>query len=223
MFVRSRFRVFMPRAAAMLIGSAIVLIAACGGTEDSTNGLPNANGTATTPTTAASTTAASGTQAAAKKYATEPAMAIDVNKQYTATIATAKGPIVVALNAKAAPETVNNFVFLAREHFYDGLAFHRVEPGFVIQGGDPNGDGTGGPGYTIGDEFTNGLKHAEGVIAMARTSAPHSAGSQFYITLAPQPTLDGQYTVFGTVTSGMDVVKQIVRGDKIASISIDES
>src|SRR5690242_1210962 len=99
------------RLVALPLVAGAVLLAACGGTEDSTNGQPNANGTATTPTTAASATTASGTQTAAKKYATEPAMSIDVSKQYTATIATAKGTIVVALNAKAAPETVNNFVF----------------------------------------------------------------------------------------------------------------
>ncbi len=170
--------------------------------------------------------------AQAGKYSAPPPMTIDTNKTYVATIKTDKGDIMVELNAKAAPQTVNNFVFLAREHFYDGTTFHRVIPGFVAQGGDPTGTGTGGPGYTIPDE-QNDLKHEEGVIAMAKSSAPNSAGSQFYITLAPQPSLDGHYTVFGKVTAGMDVVKSLTPrdpskggnlppGDKIQTITIEE-
>src|SRR5436853_2609960 len=113
--------------------------------------------------------------------------AIDPAKRYQATIATDRGDIVMALDPSRAPKTVNNFVFLARDGFYDGLTFHRVIPGFVAQGGDPKGDGTGGPGYSIKDEI--GLKHEEGVIAMAN-SGPNTAGSQFNITLAPLPDLD---------------------------------
>jgi cyclophilin family peptidyl-prolyl cis-trans isomerase len=167
-----------------------------------------------------------------RTYASAPARQIVRSRMYIATITTEKGDIKVELNAKAAPITVNNFVFLACEKFFDGLTFHRVLPGFVAQGGDPKGDGSGGPGYAIPDEKSE-LKHEEGVIAMAKSSQPNSAGSQFYITLAPQPALDPTYTVFGKVTSGMDVVKQIALrdpssggnlppGDKIVRITIEQ-
>ena len=120
-----------------------------------------------------------------------------------------------------APKTVENFVKLAREGFYDNLVFHRVVPGFVVQGGDPKGNGTGGPGYTIKAEF-NKNKHVRGAVAMARSAHPDSAGSQFYITYGAQPHLDGSYTVFGQVTSGMDLVDQIKQGDKMKSVTIVE-
>ena len=118
-----------------------------------------------------------------------------------------------------APKTVENFVTLARKGFYDGLAFHRVEPGFVVQGGDPQGNGMGGPGYKIKAEF-NKQKHVRGAVAMARSNDPDSAGSQFYIVLAPANFLDGKYTVFGIVTSGMDVVDKVRVGDKMKSVKI---
>jgi cyclophilin family peptidyl-prolyl cis-trans isomerase len=118
-----------------------------------------------------------------------------------------------------APKTVENFVTLTRKGFYDGLAFHRVEPGFVIQGGDPQGNGMGGPGYKIKAEF-NKQKHVRGAVAMARSNDPDSAGSQFYIVLAPANFLDGKYTVFGIVTSGMDVVDKVRVGDKMKSVKI---
>jgi len=118
-----------------------------------------------------------------------------------------------------APKTVENFVTLARKGFYDGLTFHRVEPGFVVQGGDPQGNGMGGPGYKIKAEF-NKQKHVRGAVAMARSNDPDSAGSQFYIVLAPANFLDGKYTVFGMVTSGMDVVDKIRVGDKMKSVKI---
>ena len=118
-----------------------------------------------------------------------------------------------------APKTVVNFVTLARKGFYDGLVFHRVEPGFVIQGGDPQGNGMGGPGYKIKAEF-NKQKHVRGAVAMARSNDPDSAGSQFYIVLAPANFLDGKYTVFGMVTSGMDVVDKVRVGDKMKSVKI---
>lgn len=146
-----------------------------------------------------------------------------------AVIKTSKGDIVVRLYPKEAPNTVATFVELANSKFYDGTTFHRVEPGFVIQGGDPqtkdaNADpnlyGTGGPGFKLKAEF-NDRKHVAGTVAMARSQDPDSAGSQFYITLAPQPMLDGQYTVFGQVVSGMDVVKKVVKGDKITAITIE--
>jgi len=158
-------------------------------------------------------------------YSQPPAMHIDPAKTYVATISTAKGDIVVQLDAQAAPQTVNNFVFLARQGFYDGLTFHRVEPDFVIQGGDPTGTGAGGPGYTVPAEIQ--LTHVEGAIAMARRGdeanpTRASSGSQFYITLAPTSFLDGAYTVFGHVTEGMDVVKAIAIGDVIDKITITE-
>ena len=155
------------------------------------------------------------------KYAAPPPMTIDMNKAYKATIVTAKGTMEVALDAKAAPVAVNNFVFLAKDRFYDGLTFHRVEPGFVVQGGDPNGDGSGGPGYTIADE-QNALLHEPGVIAMAKTDRPDSAGSQFYVTLDAQPSLDGRYTVFGKLTAGQDVPAKIAIGDTITRITLAE-
>lgn len=156
------------------------------------------------------------------KYSAPPPQTLDTAKTYSATLVTAKGTLELSLAAAAAPITVNSFVFLAREKFYDGLTFHRVEPGFVIQGGDPEGDGTGGPGYTIPDE-ASGLSHVEGALAMAKSAAPNSAGSQFYVTLAPQPKLDGRYTVFGKVESGMEVARAIARGDAITSVTIHES
>jgi cyclophilin family peptidyl-prolyl cis-trans isomerase len=158
-------------------------------------------------------------------YSAPPEMQIDPGKTYTATLSTDKGDIVVQLDAGAAPQTVNNFVFLSREGFYDGLTFHRVEPGFVIQGGDPLGNGRGGPGYTVPAEIE--LSHVEGAIAMARKGdqvnpTRASSGSQFYVTLAPTPFLDGGYTAFGRVVEGMDVVKSIVVGDFIDKITISE-
>jgi cyclophilin family peptidyl-prolyl cis-trans isomerase len=158
-------------------------------------------------------------------YSEPPQMQIDPDKSYVATISTAKGDIVVQLDADAAPLTVNNFVFLANQGFYDSLTFHRVEPGFVIQGGDPAGTGGGGPGYKVPAEI--GLKHVEGAIAMARQGDQvnperASSGSQFYITLDQTDFLDGAYTVFGQVTDGMDVVQSIAVGDVIETITIAE-
>lgn len=161
-------------------------------------------------------------------YGTAPSMTIDTNKSYQATIVTAKGNIVINLSAKDAPQTVNNFVYLARQGFYDNLTFHRVEhqAGFeLIQGGDPLGQGNGGPGYTIPAEI--GLPHDQGAIAMARLSDSvnperASSGSQFYICLVPIHQLDGGYTVFGYVTEGLDVASQIAVSDKILTILITE-
>ena len=121
-----------------------------------------------------------------------------------------------------APKTVENFVTLAKKGFYNGLAFHRVVPDFVVQGGDPKGNGTGGPGYTIKAEF-NKQKHVRGSLAMARSQHPDSAGSQFYITYGPTPHLDGNYTVFGKVTSGMEHVDRIKQGDRMKSVVIVEA
>ncbi len=159
--------------------------------------------------------------AAKKTYSAPPPMTIDQNKNYTATIVTAKGTIKLQLLPKVAPNTVNAFVFLAREGYYDGLTFHRVLEGFVIQGGDPTGTGSGGPGYSLKPEF-NATKHITGTLAMARSDAVDSAGSQFYITKSAQPGLDGQYTVFGQTIEGMDVVNKIVQGDVMQKVTIQE-
>src|SRR5262245_49047400 len=132
------------------------------------------------------------------------------------------GEIKIDFYPADAPKTVENFVTLAKKGFYDGLTFHRVEPGFVAQGGDPKGNGTGGPGYQIKAEF-NKQKHVRGTVAMARSQHPDSAGSQFYICFKPAPFLDGQYTVFGIVTSGMEIVDGIKIGDKMKSVKIVEA
>src|SRR5205814_8258071 len=135
----------------------------------------------------------------AKKYDSAPAMSIDSTKNFSAVIDTSRGKITVDLFAKDAPKTVNNFVFLARDHFYDGVTFHRVIPDFMIQGGDPTGTGSGGPGYTFEDEF-NDHSVARGALAMAN-AGPNANGSQFFIVTADAcPWLDGKHTVFGRVT-----------------------
>jgi cyclophilin family peptidyl-prolyl cis-trans isomerase len=155
-----------------------------------------------------------------KTYSAPPAMTIDVSKKYTATIATSKGSIKLQLLPEVAPNTVNSFVFLAREGYFDGLTFHRVED-WVIQGGDPTGTGGGGPGYTLKAEF-NATKHVPGTLAMARTNDPNSAGSQFYIVKQEASWLDGGYTVFGQTIEGLDVVSRIARGDVMQKVTIEE-
>src|SRR5215467_2043740 len=142
-------------------------------------------------------------------------------KNRTAVIETSKGTIKFTLNEELAPVTTANFIQLAEKNFYNGLKFHRVEPNFVIQGGCPHGTGTGGSGKNIPLEVTPNLKHGEaGAVAMARSSAPNSASSQFYITLSPTPFLDGGYAVFGRVTEGLDVVRRIRAGDVMNSVTI---
>jgi cyclophilin family peptidyl-prolyl cis-trans isomerase len=149
----------------------------------------------------------------ATSYDRPPELAIDPARRYTATIATDRGDIVVELFADKAPQTVNNFVFLAREGFYDGVTFHRVIPGFMAQGGDPTGSGRGGPGYRFEDEFHPDLRHdGPGVLSMAN-AGPGTNGSQFFITHGPTPHLDGRHTVFGRVVEGMDVVLEIPERD----------
>jgi cyclophilin family peptidyl-prolyl cis-trans isomerase len=146
---------------------------------------------------------------AAKRYASPPKMVIDPAKTYTARIHTDKGVITLSLHAKKAPRTVNNFVFLAREGFYDGVIFHRVIEKFMAQGGDPTGTGTGGPGYTFGDEFDPSLKHdGPGVLSMAN-AGPGTNGSQFFITHVATPWLDGKHSIFGRLTDGLDVLMSI--------------
>jgi peptidyl-prolyl cis-trans isomerase B (cyclophilin B) len=158
----------------------------------------------------------------AKSYSAPPPTIVDANKTYTATFDTSRGKIVCDLFAKEAPNTVNNFVFLAREKFYDGTSFHRVIPDFMIQGGDPEGTGRGGPGYKFADEFKgNPHKHAVGTLSMAN-AGPGTNGSQFFITHVATPWLDGKHTVFGKVREGQDVVNAVKQGDKLNSITIEE-
>ena len=161
--------------------------------------------------------------AGTKQYPAAPAMAINPEHKYVATIDTTKGKIVVELFAKDAPLTVNNFVFLAREGFYNGTVFHRVIPNFMIQGGDPTGTGRGGPGYQFADEVGPGKPHHKvGTLSMAN-AGPGTNGSQFFITHVVTAHLDGKHTVFGQTIEGQDVVNAIAQGDKINAITIEET
>lgn len=149
-------------------------------------------------------------------------MSIDPAKHYTASIETSRGTIVCELFAKDAPNTVNNFVFLARDQFYDGTVFHRVIKDFMIQGGDPTGTGRGGPGYQFADETkSNPNIHARGVLSMAN-AGPNTNGSQFFITHVVCDWLNGKHTVFGKVLSGQDVVDSVQQGDQIVKVTIAE-
>jgi cyclophilin family peptidyl-prolyl cis-trans isomerase len=141
-------------------------------------------------------------------------------KERIAIIETNKGTFKFQLYEEKAPITTKNFIELAESGFYDGLTFHRYEPGFVIQGGDPKGDGTGGSSKTIPLEVKPDLKHVEGAVGMARSQDPNSASSQFYITLSETPFLNGRYAVFGVVIEGMDIVKSLRKGDKIIKVKI---
>ncbi len=217
-----------------------VMASGCGGDDDKDKGdstlttvvagldssqTPGAAGSPATnssPTGAATSAPSSATTAPAptktggqKTYSAKPPLTIDTNKKYFATIKMDIGDIKIELFAKDAPESVNSFVFLARDGYYDGLTFHRVIAGFVAQGGDPDGTGRGGPGYTIPDEV-NKNKFLDGSVGMAKTSAPNSAGSQFFIDYAPQPNLDGGYTVFGQVVEGRGVLDKITQRDPSA-------
>lgn len=155
-----------------------------------------------------------------KQYAAPPPMTIETDRTYKVTIETSRGNIELELFPEYAPLTVNNFVFLAREGFYDGVSFHRVISNFMIQGGDPTGTGRGGPGYRFEDEFEgNPLRHERGVISMAN-AGPGTNGSQFFITHGPQPHLDGRHTVFGKVVSGQDVVDSIRQGDVMQRVTV---
>jgi len=157
-----------------------------------------------------------------KQWKFPPQMEIDPEKSYTVAMETNKGKIVIQLYPQHAPMTVNNFVFLIRQGFYDGVSFHRVIPNFVVQGGDPTGTGAGGPGYRFQDELANNpLKHETGVLSMAN-AGPNTNGSQFFITHSPQPHLNGKHTVFGKVTDGMDVVNAIKAGDRMVKVTVDE-
>ncbi len=169
---------------------------------------------------------------APKQWSTPPEMVIDPKKKYVATISTDKGDMVIELFADKTPKTVNNFVFLSREGYYDETIFHRVINDFMAQGGDPTGSGRGGPGYRFADEFHPSLRHNKpGILSMAN-AGPGTNGSQFFITHVPTPHLDGKHAVFGQITGGMDVLMAIPARDpmrpeypgvKINSITITES
>jgi cyclophilin family peptidyl-prolyl cis-trans isomerase len=168
----------------------------------------------------------------AKQWSAPPALQIDPKKQYKARMKTDKGTLVIELFADKTPQTVNNFVFLAREEYYDNVIFHRVIDNFMVQGGDPTGTGRGGPGYKFGDEFHPSLKHdKQGVLSMAN-AGPGTNGSQFFITHGPTPHLNGKHTVFGQVVEGLDVLMSIPARDpgntnapavKIISVTVEES
>jgi peptidyl-prolyl cis-trans isomerase B (cyclophilin B) len=156
-----------------------------------------------------------------KQWKSAPEMQIDTKKTYKVTMETNKGDIILELYPEHAPKTVNNFVFLANEGFYDGVKFHRVISNFVVQGGDPTGSGSGGPGYKFEDETRgNPLRHETGAISMAN-AGPNTNGSQFFITHSPQPHLDGKHTVFGKVIDSQDVVNAIRQGDKMIKVTAE--
>ncbi len=166
-----------------------------------------------------------------KQWSTPPEMVIDTTKRYTATFKTDKGDIVCSLHADKTPRTVNNFVFLAREGFYDNTIFHRVITDFMAQGGDPTGTGMGGPGYRFNDEFNPKLRHnIPGILSMAN-AGPNTNGSQFFITHVPTPWLDNKHSVFGQVIKGLDVLLSIPARDpaqrnspavKLLTVEIEE-
>jgi len=221
----------------LVLAGLVVMLVSNRSNSASTASAPTAAAFAAEPTAAAdpfATTAPAAAPAGEKQtYSAPPPMAIDPKKNYTATITTPRGDIVVKLRPDLAPQTVNSFVFLSKEGFYDGLTWHRVLPNFMAQGGDPTGTGTGGPGYNVPDEFTDKvLFDKPGILAMAHSSLPNSNGSQFFITTAPAPSLNQQYTVFGEVQQGQEIVDGIplrdpnqnptTPGEQIVKITIAE-
>ncbi len=157
-----------------------------------------------------------------KQWNTPPDMQIDPSKTYRVIMLTNRGEIELELYPEHAPKTVNNFVFLIREGYYDSISFHRVINDFMIQGGDPTGTGRGGPGYKFEDELAgNPLKHERCVISMAN-AGPNTNGSQFFVTHSPQPHLDGNHTVFGKVVQGLDVVDAVQQGDRMEKLTVTE-
>lgn len=234
---------------------AVLLVAACGDDDEEVSDPDEFSTTVAafssdTPVPGASTPAAQETQPSnpdcpapsgdapeadvTKQYDAEPPLTIDPAKTYTAVIHTVRGDITINLRPDLAPRHVNSFVFLARDGYFNGATFHRVIPGFVAQTGDPTGTGSGGPGYQIPLEATTEVLYQRGTVGMARTSAPDSAGSQFFINYTATPSLDGQYTIFGEVSAGMEVVDCITprdpsanpnapAGDAIISVDITES
>ncbi len=220
---------------ALLAALPVVLFMAACGTEPEPTTEPATAAPAEPPTAVPAKPTPKPTASAprVKQYSSPPAMSIDPDKSYTATLHLEKGgEIVIELFAKEAPVTVNNFVFLARDGYYDQVTFHRVIADFMAQSGDPTGTGSGGPGYTIADEFSPLRRHdGPGVLSMANTGRPNSGGGQWFITFVATPHLDDAHTVFGKVVEGMDVVNGIMirnpstattLGDVISSISIEE-
>jgi len=226
-------RIILPLAIVAVLALTLVVVA-CGGSDDADNE-PVPQPSSSAPTTALDGDADNGGNGATgngaigngeeqtvtfaegcqktdqKSWDAAPERMIDTSKTYIATISTEKGDIVLELFSDV-PVTTNNFVFLACKGYYDGVTFHRVLPGFVAQGGDPTGSGSGGPGYAIPDEDSAGHRMDTGVISMAK-SGPNTTGSQFFITYTPQPGLESDFTVFGRVTEGMDVLEQITPRD----------
>lgn len=218
----------------MVLVGIVVMVASVGGSFL----LPNSTPPSTDQSTATATATVEpgkpvgtpGPDGVIRRYTAAPPMQIDPKKSYVAVLRTEKGDISIQLLADKAPVNTNNFVFLARNRFFDGLTFHRVLPGFVAQGGDPLANGTGGPGYTLPAE-KNDVQFDAGIIAMASSSAGVS-GSQFFITLQPQPQLEPQFTAFGRVTAGMEVVQALTArdpqnrdqppGDRILKVEIIE-
>lgn len=223
------------RLVSLPIAAALVFLAlACGGSEEEASPSSPADTNAPTQTQAVAVTfppvptftscpAPSGAapEVQAKSYPERPALTIDPAKQYIAHVYTTRGHFIIELLPGIAPEHVNSFVFLSREKFFNGTVFHRVEPGFVVQGGDPTGTGTGGPGYSVPLEPSD-ESFVRGVVGMARSNDPDSAGSQWFVTLGDASHLNGQYTVFGRVVQGMEFVDCIEVGDRIIDLAIQE-
>ena len=231
-------RLRIPPLALGLFTAILSLIAlACGGSEEDTNlgFATDTPGITVAPVTAAATpncpppsVAETAPAVQPKEYGQRPALTIDLSHKYIAHIYTTRGHFIVELLPELAPEHVNSFVFLSRERFFNGTAFHRVEPGFVIQGGDPTGTGSGGPGYTVPLEPSE-EPFVRGVVGMARTPDPDSAGSQWFVTLGdalflndPGGPREQRYTVFGRVIQGMEIVDCIEVGDAIIALDIQE-
>jgi len=225
------------RRLALLIALAalLVLAVACGSDEEA-NTSQSTTAAATTTKAAAFPSIPTGTSAASascaapsgtppevqvKSYPQRPALTIDTSHQFIAHVYTTRGHFIMQLLPNLAPEHVNSFVFLARDHFFNGTVFHRVEPGFVVQGGDPTGTGRGGPGYSVPLEASQ-EPFVRGVLGMARATDPNSAGSQWFVMLGDAPSLNGQYTVFGKVVQGMEIVDCLQVGDRIIDLAIQE-
>ncbi len=217
----------------LLIPVAVMALAlACGSDEEETTATTSSTPAATpttsspqgtTPTTQSGCPASSDVppEVQVKSYPQRPELTIDTTHQFIAHVYTTRGHFIIELLPQIAPEHVNSFVFLARDKFFNGTVFHRVVPGFVVQGGDPTGTGTGGPGYSVPLEPSN-ESFVRGVVGMARAQDPDSAGSQWFVTLGDAPHLNGQYTVFGKVTQGMEIVDCIQVGDAIIDLAIQE-
>ena len=221
MFRNSSYVLVMSLAAGLMFVAAAACVSEL---KPSPTPTPTAEPTLTaepTPTRPAQPT----TKMDAKQYSAPPSMSIDRAKKYTAVIEMGDGgEIVIELAAIDAPKTVNNFVFLAREGYYDGMTFHRVIPGFMAQSGDPSGTGSGSPGYNIEDEFSPNLRHdGAGVLSMANTGRPNSGGGQFFILYAPTPHLDDAHSVFGKVIEGMDVVDGLTPRDPAAATTLGDA